>query len=47
VGGVENIFDAIVVSLTEQTLEVTVGLHVVGTLFCLRARFDDCSGIIQ
>ena len=46
-GGVENIFDDIVVLLTESTLDATVELHVVGVPFCHRTPFDDCSGIIQ
>jgi hypothetical protein len=46
-GGVESTFDAIVVALTEPSLDATVELDVVGTLFCHRAPFDDCSGIIQ
>jgi hypothetical protein len=46
-GRIENIFDAIVILLTEPTLGATVELRAVGALFCDRAPSDDCGAIIQ
>jgi hypothetical protein len=34
-------------TMPTAALDATVELHVVGALFCHRAPFDDCNGIIQ